>query len=233
LAAFELLVPTLIRIFEQNAKDTAFAKLAEPIQILKNWDYRSNENSVATTLAIEWAQRLNPAIQKVYIELGELDQVAQTRVFAEKATAQDVLPPLQATVADLTQRFGTWQVSWGEVNRFQRHSGAIDQPFDDSKPSLAVGYASSMWGCLPAYKSVYHNGSKKRYGVNGNSFVCAVEFGQRIRAKSLLAGGVNGNPSSKHFYDQAERYAKGQFKDVLFYKEDVVKNAEKTYHPGQ
>jgi hypothetical protein len=28
-------------------------------------------------------------------------------------------------------------------------------------------------------------------------------------------------------------YTQGQFKDVLFYKEDVVKNAERTYHPGQ
>jgi len=28
-------------------------------------------------------------------------------------------------------------------------------------------------------------------------------------------------------------YSKGQFKDVLFYKEDVMKHAEKTYHPGE
>jgi len=28
-------------------------------------------------------------------------------------------------------------------------------------------------------------------------------------------------------------YRKGQFKDVLFYKEDVLKHSEKTYHPGE
>ena len=28
-------------------------------------------------------------------------------------------------------------------------------------------------------------------------------------------------------------YARGQFKEVLYYREDVEKNAEKTYHPGQ
>ncbi|MEO6868999.1 MAG: penicillin acylase family protein, partial [Ginsengibacter sp.] len=69
--------------------------------------------------------------------------------------------------------------------------------------------------------------------VNGNSFICAVEFGPRIKALSLLAGGESGHPSSKHFFDQGTMYAKGKFKEVLFYKEDVLKHAEKTYHPGE
>jgi acyl-homoserine lactone acylase PvdQ len=60
-----------------------------------------------------------------------------------------------------------------------------------------------------------------------------VEFGKRIKAKSLLAGGESGHPASPHFFDQGDMYTQGQFKDVLFYKEDVVKNAERTYHPGQ
>jgi acyl-homoserine lactone acylase PvdQ len=86
---------------------------------------------------------------------------------------------------------------------------------------------------LPSYTSRYFNGSKKRYGVNGNSFICAVEFGKKIKAKSLLAGGESGDVNSKHFFDQGEMYSKGQFKEVLFYKDDVIKHAERTYHPGQ
>ena len=76
-------------------------------------------------------------------------------------------------------------------------------------------------------------GTNKRYGFGGNSFICIVEFGPRIRAKSLLAGGVNNNPASPHFNDQAEMYSQGRFKEVLFYREDVEKQAEKTYRPGQ
>jgi len=76
-------------------------------------------------------------------------------------------------------------------------------------------------------------GTQKRYGVHGNSFVCAVEFGKKIKAKSLLAGGQSGNPASPHFWDQAEMYAEGRFKDVLFYKEEVEKHIRKKYHPGQ
>ena len=74
---------------------------------------------------------------------------------------------------------------------------------------------------------------KKRYGYNGNSFICAVEFGKKVKAKSLLAGGQSGNPASKHFSDQAEMYTKGIFKDVLFYKEDVLKHVERQYRPGE
>lgn len=235
LTAFAVLIPALVQSFEKNnlAADAKYATLVEPMAILKNWDYRSAVNSVATTLAIEWAQKLNPAIHKIYIEFGEEDQVTRTKQFAAMATPDMLFPQLLATVQDLTTKFGTWQVPWGDINRFQRNTGDIEQPFDDNKPSLPVPFASSLWGSLPAFKANYPKGMKKRYGVNGNSFVCAVEFGTRLKAKSLLAGGENGNPSSKHFTDQMEMYTKGQFKDVLFYKEDVLKNMEKTYHPGE
>lgn len=235
LSAFEVLIPALTHAFEQKVKptDALYKDLAEPISVLKQWDFRVAENSVATTLAIEWAQRLNPVIQKIYIEEGETDQVTGTKQFAAKATADELLPPLLRGIQELKTKFGTWQVPWGDINRFQRISNAIDHPFDDTKPSSPVAFASSLWGCLPAFKSNFQKNTLKRYGTGGNSFVCAVEFGPKIKAKSLLAGGVSGEPNSKHFNDQIERYTKGQFKDVLFYKEDVVKNSERTYHPGK
>ncbi len=70
------------------------------------------------------------------------------------------------------------------------------------------------------------------YGYVGNSFVAVVEFGKVIKAKSLLAGGVSADPNSPHFTDQAERYSRGEFKEVNFYKQEVEKNAKRTYHPG-
>ncbi len=94
-------------------------------------------------------------------------------------------------------------------------------------------FASASWGMLPSYSSRYFPSTKLRYGVHGNSFVCAVEFGEKIKAKSLLAGGQSGDPNSRHFTDQLEMYANGKFKDVLFYKEDVLKHAEKQYHSGE
>ena len=235
LAAFEVLVPALIQSFEKNTKptDSLHAQLAEAVQILKNWDYHVSENSVATTLAIEWAQRLTPAITRLYIDQGEDDQVQNTKRFAATATIDQLAKPMLAVLADLQSKFGKWQLQWGEINRFQRLNGNLQSKFDDAQPSYPVKYASALWGMLPSYNSRPQAGTNKRYGVSGNSFICAVEFGPRIKAKSLLAGGNSGSPTSKHFNDQAKMYAEGQFKNVLFYKEDVLKNAERSYQPGQ
>jgi acyl-homoserine-lactone acylase len=230
LSIFEVLIPSLIAVFEKNT-NPLYNDLAEPIVVLKNWNYYARENSVATTLANEWAFKLDPIIQKTYTDEGELDQVENTKNFAKNATAEQMLPQLQQVIAELKTKFGSWQIPWGEINRFQRTSGAIDLTFSDNLESLPIGNASGLWGCLPAYKSNYQKDTKRRYGSGGNSFVCVVEFGDKIKAKSLLAGGNSGDPESKHFNDQAEMYQKGQFKDVLFYKEDVLKNAERTYHP--
>jgi acyl-homoserine lactone acylase PvdQ len=235
LTAFEILIPALISSFEKqkNVENSDYKDLIEPITILKNWDYYSNETSIATTLATEWALKLNPILQKVYVDQGETDQIENTIKFARNATPDQLLPQLQLVVNELTTKFGTWQIPWGEINRFQRLSGAINLKYDDKLKSLPIGFGPALWGSLPAFKSDYREGTQKRYGYNGNSFVCAVEFGPKIKAKSLLAGGNSSDPKSKHFDDQSEMYQKGTFKDVLFYKEEVEKNAERSYHPGE
>ncbi|MFW0738768.1 penicillin acylase family protein [Flavobacterium sp. T12S277] len=235
LSIFEILIPSLISVFEKNSNpaNPEYAELKEAISLLKNWDYYAQENSVATTLAVEWAYKLDPIILKAYIDEGEPDQVENTKKFAKNATANQMLPQLQAVLKELTSKWGTWKIAWGEINRFQRSNGDIDLKYDDALPSLPIAFGPGSWGSLPSFKSSYQKDSKKRYGYNGNSFVCAVEFGPKIKAKSLLAGGNSGDPNSRHFNDQSEMYQKGSFKEVLFYKEDVIKNAEKTYHPGQ
>lgn len=237
LAAFEVLLPALVRAFEKEVSpaDTLFAWLAGPIAVLKNWDYRCSVNSIATTLALEWGQKMGPRIQAAMDENtpDRNDQVSLSNRFIQNAKAQDLLGGLMDVVSDLEKRFGRWQVPWGAINRFQRISSDLNHRFDDSQPSYPIPFASSAWGMLPSYISQTFPGTKKRYGIHGNSFVCAVEFGPKIRARSLLAGGESGDENSPHFFDQGEMYSKGAFKEVLFYKEDVLKQARKTYHPGE
>lgn len=231
LAAFEILLPALINVYNNklNKSDTAYLQLKEVMDVLKKWDYRCAESSVATTLAITWGENLLPLMGKIK---GKGDQVEVAKYFAANATAEELINPMLATVNELKNNFGKWQVAWGEINRFQRIANDIEYKFDDSKPSLPDGFASAIWGMLPSYSSTTYPGTKKRYGYHGNSFICAVEFGKRIKAKSLLAGGESGDVNSKHFFDQGLMYSKGQFKEVLFYKEDVLKHVERKYHPG-
>ncbi len=235
LTAFEVLVPALINLYESKVlrSDTVYANLAEAIKIFKQWDFRSAENSVATTLAIEWGERLLASIMRTNVVAAENDIVSKTKKFAAEADINDLVIPLLKTMESLQSRYGTWKISWGDINRFQRISSDINNKFDDAKPSIPVGFVSATWGMLPSYSSRVFPGTNKRYGVNGNSFIAAVEFGKKIKAKSLLAGGESGDPDSPHFFDQGLMYSKGQFKDVLFYKKDVLQHVERKYHPGE
>ncbi|MDB5202292.1 MAG: peptidase penicillin amidase [Ferruginibacter sp.] len=229
IAAFEQLIPALLSAYEKN-HDTL---LEAPIALLKKWNLRCAANSIETTLAIEWGQKILPAIMKSDAEEDDAGQVEKTAYFARTATSEQLLQPFKEVITELGKNYGTWQVPWGSINRFQRVSNSPEPSYDDAQPSYPVAFVSSTWGMLPGYNSRYYKDTHKRIGIHGNSFICAVEFGKKIKAKSLLAGGESGHPDSKHFSDQALMYSKGQFKEVLFYKEDVLKHAEKNYHPGE
>jgi acyl-homoserine lactone acylase PvdQ len=139
--------------------------------------------------------------------------VENTRNFAQNASADQLLPQLQMVVQELKTKFGTWKFL-GDINRFQRLSGDINLDYDDSIVCLSAQL--SLWGCLPAYKSVYQENTKKRYGNSGNSFVC-VEFEIKLKL-SLYYWGNSSDPKSKHFNDQSEMYQKGNSKTCFFTK---------------
>ncbi len=230
LPAMEQLIPPVISAYGAlPAGDSLKAKLAVQVRTLQNWDYRFGVASVAMTLANAYGEDVSQAA-------AGAARAANLPVFdyvQTQAPAAMVLGALARASDRLTRDFGSWQMPWGDVNRFQRLSGAIDAGFNDSKPSLPVAFASANWGSLAAYGQTGVRTTKKYYGNRGNSFVAAVEFGPRVRAKSVLAGGVNADPDSPYFFNQGERYATGNFKDVSFYRADVEQHATRTYHPGK
>ena len=231
LTAFEALLPPLFAAYDAlPAGDAQQLALADKIALLRAWDWRYALTSTATSLAVFWGQELAELTGKQAREQGVpvVDFMATDKVHGEQRLAA------LATAADKLQRdFGHWQTPWGEINRYQRLTGDIVQPFDDAQPSLPVPYASGNWGALAAYGQSSKSTTKRIYGERGNSFVAAVEFGPRIRAKSILAGGQSGDPQSPHFQDQAVMYARGQFKEVLFYPEQVEQHLERRYRPGE
>ncbi len=233
LPAFDLLIPALVKAWEGNQLKPAYASLAEPIKVLAAWDRNCSVASVGTTLAVEWGEKIWRTIQRTDGEDDNSDQVEKTQKFAANPQPEIMLQNLLLTVSDLTNRFGTWQKPWGDINRYQRLTGNLIEKYDDAAPSIPSAYTASTWGCLASFVSRSFNGTNKRYGTSGNSFIAAVEFGKKVTAKSLLAGGESGNVNSPHFGDQAEMYTKGKFKEVLFYKDDVLKHVERSYHPGE
>ncbi len=231
LTAFDVMIPSLLKANRMLIANDIKADITKAMQLLSEWDHRSAANSVATTIAILWAEKIMPELTKG--RKGLIDMPFEMPRMLNELPDGKKIYYLSEVIKKLKADFGTWEVPWGDINRFQRIDNAMKSRFDDNQPSIPSPFASSAWGSLPSFNSRPYLNSKKRYGYGGNSFVCAVEFGKRIKAKSLLAGGESGNPNSKHFKDQAEMYTKGQFKDVLFYREDIFKNMERNYHPGE
>ena len=219
LPAFVTLLPPLIAAWDAlPGTDSLRIALTEPITTLRQWDYRYALSSVAMSLANAYGE--------------EMGRVSRSNRNASRDNAA-MLGALARVTTKLTGDFGTWNTPWGEINRFQRLDGRITAVYDDAKPSIPVPFASSNWGSLAAFSQNGVRNTKRIYGNRGNSFVAVVEFGPRIVAKTSLAGGVSGDPASPYFMNQAEDYAKGQFKSVHYYRDDVEKNAKRTYHPGQ
>ncbi len=228
LPAFKALIPGLIKAYYMH--DDRNPKLQEAIAELADWDFKTSKESVAMTLAHFYGT--------LYYKEGSYPEglmpMERVQYWGSLSPNGEKLRIFETVIDRLITDFGTWKLPWGEVNRYQRLNGDILQQFDDDKPSLAVGFASGRWGALAAYGARYETeGAKKIYGTRGNSFVAAVEFGDKVKAKTILAGGQSGNPNSPHFDDQTQKYINVDWKDALYYRGDVLKRAKETYRPGK
>jgi acyl-homoserine-lactone acylase len=227
---FAELVPQLLKAYDALAKKEPRRELlASPINTLRSWDYRWSAGSAAQSLAMFWGEELKKALNPSKDEPGNKIMMRLGR----DTSASQKLQALAAASARLKRDFGWSNVPWGEINRFQRISPAIDHPFSDAAPSIPVPFASSAYGTLAAFGSAPKPGTRKWYGTSGNSFVAVVEFGKRVRARAVTAGGESGNPFSPHFNDEAERYASGNLREVYFYPDQLKGHTERRYKPGE
>ena len=167
--------------------------------MLREWNDRWGVSSVATSLAVFWGTDIFAQVAAQAKALG----ISPQDYVVGHASRQQLLASLAAASDRLTADFGSWQTPWGHINRFQRINDDISPSFDDSKPSIPVPFVSSAWGSLASFGAKPYPNTKKWYGSDGNSFVAVVEFGPRVRAWAVTAGGESGNPASPHFDDEA------------------------------
>ena len=229
LPAFEAPVPALLA--DLGALPPAHpdaARLAEARALLADWDLRWDTASVATSVAVFWGTEFLGRTRAAQRAAG-MDGYDYMAVPAASAARVEAL---SAALDRLAEDFGDWRTPWGEINRLQRLSGAIDLGFDDRAPSTPVGFTSARWGSLASFGAQPRDGTARWYGSSGNSFVAVVEFGERLRALAVTAGGLSNDPASPHFDDQIGRYATGNLREVRFYREDVEASARERYRPG-
>ncbi|MEO8803255.1 MAG: penicillin acylase family protein [Rudaea sp.] len=236
LPAFERLLPILVADYDAlPANDPRKQKLHGPIGLLRQWNYRWGVASMPTSLAVFWGDTLWDEASAA-AAASDLDpQQEVTRIYdymAERAGSTVRLKALSEATDRLQKDFGSWGTAWGEINRFQRINDDIESSFDDAKPSIPVPFVSSRWGSLASFGAHRWPGTKRYYGTGGNSFIAAVEFGPRVSARAITAGGESGHPDSPHFNDEAERYTTGNLREVYFWPEQLKRHTERIYQPG-
>jgi acyl-homoserine lactone acylase PvdQ len=224
---FEKTVPALVAAWDKlPPEDPLKEKLKAQIGVLREWDQRWSTDSVATSVAVFWGV-------EILRLMGPSRGVPSQDNVAAKATPVQMLEALTRASDRLTADFGKWQTPWGEINRFQRLTGDIVQPFNDAAPSIPVGFTSGIWGSLASFGAAPTRHTKKWYGTSGNSFVAVVEFGKKVRARAVTAGGESGDLKSPHFSDQALRYSTGSLREVYFYPSQLKGHTGKKYNPGK
>jgi acyl-homoserine lactone acylase PvdQ len=226
---FEKPIPALIKAWDAASADSALkTKLSDQIALLRAWDFRWGATSVPTSLAVFWGEDIRRHVAADARSAG----MSVEDYIGSRATAEQLLQSLSAASDKLAADFGSWKTPWGDINRFQRLNDDIAPQFHDDGASIPVDFTSAVWGSLASFGARAYPGTKKWYGTSGNSFVAVVEFGETVRARAVTAGGESGDPSSRHFNDEAQRYSKGDLRDVYYYRSQLKGHTEREYHPG-
>jgi len=211
---------------KSNSDEAAIVK--RYLDHLLDWDCISTVDSTQTTLCVAW-----------YEELHQGTYPGETLKSEYQKDRHSHFNALVKAAKKLKSLHGDWKVPWGKVHRIARvhnqaevtDAGVILNRFLTSLPCPGTP------GPLGIIYTVYSSPSipvvrPERYSVVGTCYVSVVEFGEKIQAASAVQFGASSDPSSKHYFDQAKLFSEKKLKPAWFYKEDVLKHAVRSYHPG-
>jgi len=196
-------------------------EVAEALELLAGWDNRTTRESRGATLFELWASRYFRTVRpdSAYRDPWSRDDPTGTpRGLGDYEKAADAF---EWAIEEAKTRFGSWDVTWGEVHRIR--AGELDIP---------VGGCASNLGCFRTIGFSEDEDGKYR-ARSGDAWVLAVEFGERPRAYSVLVYGNTNQEDSPFFYNQAGMFANNRLKRVAYTEEEIQRDLLERYRPGQ
>jgi acyl-homoserine-lactone acylase len=196
-------------------------EIKDAIEQLEKWDNSVASDSKGGVLFECWFREY-------------VNEVGQAELFAKPWSYNDpmntpkgisdtakALSALIKAVALTKEKYGTLDLTWGEVHRL-RH-GDLDLP---------VGGGPSGLGCFRVLGFREADDGKQEI-QRGDGWVFAVEFSNPPRAYSILAYGQSAKEESPHHTDQAELFANNKMKKVAFTEKEIRKSMIREYRPGE
>lgn len=214
----EFWIPRIVEALEKlpnDEKDKLADSIGTMVKRLVEWDRLTEVDSVPATHFHLWYQEMGVDIHN------------------KKCAPARILEALNQVHEKLVRGFGSADVTYGTLFRHQRPD-ALGVFAGDQAESWPTAAGDPRAGMVFTFLTTPVPGSRLQYGYHGNSYVSVVELDPAgIHALSIVPYGQSRDPASPHYLDQAPVYAAGKYKLAWFDKTEVLKNAERTYHPGE
>ncbi len=177
---------------------------------LEAWDRTADAESTGTLLFFNWARKFGPYRGSNYAVAW--DEEAPTTTPDGLADPARAVELLEASAEEITGKYGTLEVPWGDYYRIN-YNGK-DLPANGVDGSLGVFRVA--WPGSGDEDHLYVGG--------GDSWVGVIEFADSVRARVLLSYGNATQPGSPHFGDQLELFSRKEFRDAWFTESAIESN---------
>lgn len=225
--AAERLKPDLVRLAREAAaggrsvEGAGAGDLRRAADLLDVWDNTASVDARGAVLFDEWQQVYLEAVPDSLAWRVPWTETAPTWTPTGVGDPEAAVVALGRAMADLRDRWGSWDLPWGEVHRARL--GDLDLP--------AAG-CSNRAGCFRILEYQDDEDGKRRV-YRGDAWVFGVEFTDPIRARTILAYGQTDDPRAPHHTDQLELFLDGGYKTVRFEAGEVDAAAVRRYRPGR
>ena len=193
---------------------------ARALALIERWDNTSAPESRGGLLFQTWWQRYTQGTRADTMFARPWTPSAPTTTPSGLANPTRAAEAFGWAVTETARRFGAFDTPWGEVHRVRIAN--VDVP---------VGGCQGALGCFRVL-NFRNDADGKRSVIGGDGWVLAVEFGDVPRAYSVLAYGNSNRPESPRYGNQAEMFARGEMKRVLWLEKDIAAGVVERYRPG-
>ena len=172
--------------------DPLKAKLAEPIALLRGWDFRWAAASCRRRSRCSGARSLGQVPRTPEAGRRACTMLHGTCAHRTRSACERCCAGARRTGCSATSAAGRRR---GATSTASSASPATSCSRSTTRGRASpVPFTSARWGSLASFGARTYPGTKRMYGTSGNSFVAVVEFGQRVRARAVTAGGESGDP---------------------------------------